>query len=691
MNKLIFLGGFILLSTLNLLHAQLTGGTSRGMETPTTAKPEETLTTLSDGDVDLFSGVYQHSINLGTVSTTTGTSFTLTMNYSSSGVTSRFQNQDNTIPLGEGWSLNLPYIKFITDTPQKKYSNYVYQQKMEQYNQAIFSNTMFDSTSSIAGIFTFCNEEKSSEFVCKIKGININLPGIYSGAMTYKYTNNFQEAVFVPKTFDKYFELTFQIFGNKLYGYELMPEAKIRLNDGTVYEFYGFDYHYVNPPNILGVGVSYNPVMVYDGLGISRIWNPHLSENEYLEFKYSCYGQVNHFAEFSQYITNREDFSSGSETRLDEILVNDGMLNSHITQRLKLNYKLINNISLYAGGQFTYLDSMYIMKTIFNSGEIKRPLNTASTPNIPWTQWNKYYHAAIAPSNTGWSNSTTNWLHNFPYVYGNGFQERQTNLTNVNKLEHSYIELTNIDRNLFKSGKMYEIRVAMRENQTKCAKSLLDIDFIYSNSSDEHSRSSGVVNYPRYSSSHKRGTVMSTFNRPVKWFDDGYDSIYSPTLFKYVVHPNTSSNFFIAPDPVDANFDANTNFILKIGPANSDNYMDVPFINGLKVYPNGLQLNLSSFTHKKTYWNYKDANTSKKLKCYKYCEPCGYNFIHPAFGIGLPWEQNPSLYNPREFEMVNNSCNDLSKYYNFTHYQGTAGYYLGNGQYMNPKPKSYSI
>ena len=113
MNKLIFLGGFILLSTLNLLHAQLTGGTSRGMETPTTAKPEETLTTLSDGDVDLFSGVYQHSINLGTVSTTTGTSFTLTMNYSSSGVTSRFQNQDNTIPLGEGWSLNLPYIKFI--------------------------------------------------------------------------------------------------------------------------------------------------------------------------------------------------------------------------------------------------------------------------------------------------------------------------------------------------------------------------------------------------------------------------------------------------------------------------------------------------------------------------------------------------------------------------------------------------
>ena len=88
----------------------MVGGRSNGQSSPSAVKASEVGAGGFSGDVSLFTGTYNSSYSLGSVSTPSGLGFSASMTYSSS-----FASGDNLphlagVPYGEGWSIDLPSI-----------------------------------------------------------------------------------------------------------------------------------------------------------------------------------------------------------------------------------------------------------------------------------------------------------------------------------------------------------------------------------------------------------------------------------------------------------------------------------------------------------------------------------------------------------------------------------------------------
>ena len=71
------------------------------------------------GDVNLFNGTYSSTQPLGSVSTPSGLSFTLNMNYNSVGMGGDNVPVTKGIPYGEGWDVSIPKITVKNVTYKK--------------------------------------------------------------------------------------------------------------------------------------------------------------------------------------------------------------------------------------------------------------------------------------------------------------------------------------------------------------------------------------------------------------------------------------------------------------------------------------------------------------------------------------------------------------------------------------------
>jgi hypothetical protein len=99
---------YLLLVFPGIGRAQLTGRSGNSQNPGKEVAVQEINSGSLSGDVNLFTGTYNTSYNLGGVSTLSGLSFSATLSYNSA-----FANGDNMphlggVPYGEGWNLNLP-------------------------------------------------------------------------------------------------------------------------------------------------------------------------------------------------------------------------------------------------------------------------------------------------------------------------------------------------------------------------------------------------------------------------------------------------------------------------------------------------------------------------------------------------------------------------------------------------------
>ncbi len=198
------------------LKAQMVGG-SGNSESPTKDIKAASIDEGGfSGDVSLFTGTYNSSYNLGTVSTPTGLSFSTTLSYSST-----FSAGDNLphstgIPYGEGWNLDLPTISVSTED-YNKYSLVETQDILQGAAGADPTLIFYDYQNQNC-------DDALEEGKLYYYAPKLSIPGYASGRMVYKEKKG-DDFVFVLHQFERYVEA------------RLQPNATwlVVLEDGTQY------------------------------------------------------------------------------------------------------------------------------------------------------------------------------------------------------------------------------------------------------------------------------------------------------------------------------------------------------------------------------------------------------------------------------------------------------------------------
>jgi hypothetical protein len=98
-----------------LSYSQVIGGRGNGQAAPSEVKPADIAGSSYNGDVNLFTGTYNSSYDLGTVSTPSGLKFTVSLSYSSVFTSGNNVPVATGIPYGQGWSVNVPTISVSND------------------------------------------------------------------------------------------------------------------------------------------------------------------------------------------------------------------------------------------------------------------------------------------------------------------------------------------------------------------------------------------------------------------------------------------------------------------------------------------------------------------------------------------------------------------------------------------------
>lgn len=676
---------FSFFSLITKLSAQRIGSHEKGNPVPTVVKPEESFKSITDGDVDLFTGAYQQSIDLGTVSTPTGTKFNLKMSHSSTGATSQFLTTESSIPYGEGWSLNLPHLKFQLSVPKNKYP----------------LNTSPYSFPHIAN--EFCDDDILEELSTIVQGVRLNIPGVYNGEMVFKYITDERKVVFVPKSFDKYLELEFKLddFNYKDSVTTIFRFAIARLGDGTIYEFNDLEVNYSNPTNIMinGPKVKYSnqkaiyPITTITGSKITSISNPNLSILSKIKFNWETKGNINFFEEFTQPLDNHNEeinVCNPSEVILKSIDAVDEY--GLVIQKLVLNYQLEEGYktSIDSNASFFY-DDMYRSRTVWAAGgSATSTLNQKVDSKIPngyasWSNWNMIKHAANS-ANSGWDNTMNNWLSDNPYVFlasASGYRSLvETNNQNANQINHHYIEKTNIPSNLFKRGSLFQIKTYMYLNQNVDDQfqrgPLMDIDLMYTDCDQMHSKSfpegfwnatNSLGHFYSKSNAYKTGKIFTTFDRAMKW-----RVLNASTKYKYTTgepYKNYTSNYFIMPRFIRDTETNIPNLILSIGPSNSDNVYNLNYCNSNLSLATSGSLGYSITYHGSLYDRFSNTSLAGNFSCHAKCRPCeaytpgggqpNFNQGPPSnFGVGLPWAMTSGYYGLTDLGFKFGHCNPAS-------------------------------
>jgi len=217
---------FIFTLISNVLFSQIIGGQKNGQSLPTEVKPSGVSAGGFSGNVNLFSGTYNASYPLGSVSTPTGLNFTATLSYGSSFTSGDNLPHTSGIPYGEGWNISIPSISVSS----------------EDYNKFTLWQTYkigLGLKDPVSEAYTRIYElpEALDEGSLYWFSPTLNIPGVASGRLVYKYYRG-NAYHFVLHTFEKYIEATFD-----------GGTWEVLLDDGTRYSMIPAVINYRTPSN----------------------------------------------------------------------------------------------------------------------------------------------------------------------------------------------------------------------------------------------------------------------------------------------------------------------------------------------------------------------------------------------------------------------------------------------------------
>ncbi len=621
-------------------HGQLTGGRENGQKAPSVSEPGTLSGGIYSGDVNIFTGEYQSSIPLGSLSTPSGLSYNLELSRGSSFSFGSNEPMVKGLLYGEGWSLNIPVVTVSTDI-------------FHRFGNGDECNDQ--TTDPLHNTNT-----KPSDYPASWEGDvfwmepYVSIPGVGSGRAVFKYVdvNDAHCAVFVLNKFSAPVELRF-------YG----SSWTVSTGDGTVYVFEGAvqqfaapsnkrQHHYENQtspsdPGLSGTKIltdnSYatdggipnvtEPKLYYNSWYCSRIFHPnHYGHN--IVFEYERYGAFNFYPEFRQpnyAFVHKDLFQDRTSKYLpDYTTYREIVLRRVISSALEEHLEVLE---LEYGIDET-LASPYLMVPGVNGAVASDPMYCSQvverfdgTTAHPYSGWHRYPHAnrsgTMDPGNLDPFN---------PYLNTSGQYTRESVTPNAGGIpfDHGFLESKRIQQaEALVPGDLYEIRTRVTRSggtDLKNGNGTLDIAVVTNhNPNVAYTEPSSVIPGDVYRNT--RGEqLFATFNMALKW-QMGYNETTLET-----------SNLFMMPD-LPSSFGG---FNIQVGPGNSDivyNYYS-PDLYYTLADPVSTALNKPN-----ALWAYPQLRGQSSLK--------SAGTIPRNFGTGHPWGIVFPVYNHRALTGAN--------------------------------------
>lgn len=668
------------------VNGQNVGGHGNSQISPSEVKASEMTKGAYTADVNLFTGALSSSYPLGSVSTPSGLSFTLSLNYSSSFSAGNDVPLVNGVPYGEGWSLNLPTISVST----QEYNKYSREDMASKNSDPNDPYDYPDYSYTEAGL-----EGKQYWYAPEI-----NIPGVISERFVYKYTedNGEGDMVFVPSKFDSYVEARLKD-----------NYWRVIISDGTVYEFgiatvgvrNASNQRYMqgnlSPSTLPGSPnpAVYEPKEEYLSWQISKIYHPNYPNHQSIQFVYDRFGAFDYYKEFQQYRFIAAtgvgyNFTAYKDVLLKEVVSAEDF-GARFIESIVLNYRTQNygsmpKMLLPWQDDVGRKDSLYNFKTVYaqgiESGEASRFADPGST-NTHFTNWLRYHHVRshTVQLNYGLTNHLS-MLGSNPYVSNasgsatdGGWDEDPTH--NNEKLfrgvagttsgnngdddlvfDHSFLEspllnaLPDGDGNNddLPAGDLYEIRTLIStSSSSKFAN--FDVNIVAGDMTTTSSESSittspvdaiSEIDYNEYQR-HRSEALFSTFNHPVKW------NISKSGAYGGASTVLTSNLFSLSNMPRDFN-----GFRIQVGPANSDHDFGRYGADGEMISDNEDSGSSADFANSyRAYYN--NLKTVGQPLQDAACSP-----IPPNFGVGLEWHMMRRIYSDMYDGTYNEDCSRYS-------------------------------
>ncbi len=275
------------------VQAQMIGGRENNQPSVKEVKASALGKGASTSDVNLFTGTMNTSYTLGTVSTPSGLSFTLSSSYSSTFTSGGETTISSGIPYGEGWNLNIPSITITTESFSKYDDSQVGSAAALTYDNSYL-------------YFNQADAQHEGDLVWFEPQINI--PGVINERFIYKYTDP-QTAghVFVPAKFDKYVEAIFYnggswdvitddgtkyFFSTRMTGYRSPSNQRVYVDTNVTPEV-----NLTRTPRVLDQVLL--PKEEFLSFYCNSITNPNHRNAAAIQFQYQTFGKFNYFQEYS--------------------------------------------------------------------------------------------------------------------------------------------------------------------------------------------------------------------------------------------------------------------------------------------------------------------------------------------------------------------------------------------------------
>lgn len=559
------------------------------------------------GNVNLYSGTYDLTHTLGSVSSINGPSFTLTASYSSSLTIGTISQRQRGHPLGEGWSLNLP--KIVCEI--EDYEKYNERQKKEFSNSGGAGGRgehMFYLTTEI-------EDEKSVHFT----NIKLILPGHGSHKLVYKYYKDGQYH-FAPHSFSEPIEvrldgsrwLVYMPNGDRytfLSRVSLRQASNIRthrrrqhrdqsqpFNNMYKASYSDGDYDFQDADRIL-------PKKVVAEWYCTSISNPMSTDKIFFRGRIVGAEEVDLYAEWRQDALQHQPLTSPYV----------------VFPSFEGRYELLTIQSLKEQ-----------LVVDYDTDEPEQPkLIYSSEQN--GDEWKRFLHVAQSrTSSVSQSGDFANPLN--PYLENNLFGGRYRYETSrlPTAFDHAFFESPALSG--LKPGRQYEVRFKVKNRDRPV---LLDVNVAAGNIPVAIANEGGITK--AYFEGQRHTPIASSFGSSLKYVSSPREG-----------SSQTFQKFFVAP-----NLHPDNRTVVQIGPANSDNVFSAnlcDYVNGsngggcdLLDKPPLFYSYTNNDNRNETIFN-PDIGTEREVR--NRSLPLYPTDKVPAnFGIGLPWDIMGEFYN----------------------------------------------
>jgi len=637
---------------------QIIGNISNEQSLPKEATSSKLNGGVYAGNVNTFTGAYTGSYNIGSVSTTGGLSYSLSLMYNSTLTGGNNVPIASGIPYGEGWSLNIPTISVRTTDYKKYHEQYLAylvkqaNQSSPQINQELLDLESFDKRTG--DLYWFSPQ--------------INIPGVASGRAIfvrtlegcddgaefalYSFDQNYIKIVMCQSTWTVYLtDGTQYVFNTPTISYRSGVNQRCLKYDTPLYDIFnnGSYYSLMEEAFVRQSILPKEEVLEWKCTAIRNANKP----TQTIRFEYESFGEFNFFKEFSSeyqkslslilasaqnsFFDGLPDLTVYKDAFLKRLVANDAY---SIVEELELEYRTfesygLNMLNYYDNSVFRK-DSLYNYKVIYSAND-----------QNPFSGWRRYYHGKrFADSSSQWVINDDN-----PYIINSNIHYNgyfQTSAVNGQMLafDHGFLESEHIVSNDIVPGDIYEIKTTIANNETNhynfCN---FDINVAaVDNRFPDYVVGGNKIDAPRYSK--RRTSVFSTFGNAVKWNTAGNNSSHIETS-NYFVLPNLPSDYY-------------QGLYIQVGPGTSDNHFSIDPND-----PSYIRPSLNAF---QTYYDYVYTHSpgvvNSKIKYH-------FESVPNNFGVGLPWHMMVPYYNQLADGVYNETSQVFDFWWNNHTYAGT--------------------